>query len=173
MPNNSATLGQFLRLIETDPKSDLVFTCDGHTVRPGYHVTELKHSEIHSIDCGRKTSTWNETSVQLLDGPAAGDHSYMSASKFAGIARSSLAGIPGLEHGELFFEVSPPNMALGKWAVGAIDRTNNRTVVTLGPVRAVCKPVHRAFAAEGQERQTDRSDTCCGPRSDSRVCCAG
>jgi hypothetical protein len=38
-------------------------------VKPSYHITEVKHLKIDSVDCGASTDSWNETIVQLWESP--------------------------------------------------------------------------------------------------------
>jgi hypothetical protein len=38
-------------------------------VKPNYHITEVKHMNIDSVDCGARTDSWNETIVQLWESP--------------------------------------------------------------------------------------------------------
>ena len=51
-------------------------------VKANYHITEVKHISIDSVDCGAKTNNWNETVIQLWESPnESGKRDYMKAKK--------------------------------------------------------------------------------------------
>ncbi len=39
-------------------------------VAANYHITEVKHITVESIDCGGQADQWNETIIQLWESPA-------------------------------------------------------------------------------------------------------
>jgi len=38
-------------------------------VKANYHITEVKHVRIDSVDCGSQIDNWNETVIQLWESP--------------------------------------------------------------------------------------------------------
>ncbi len=55
-------------------------------VGANYHITEVKHIKVDSVDCGARTDTWNETIIQLWESPdELGKTDYMSTYKALGI----------------------------------------------------------------------------------------
>ncbi|MCW8981578.1 MAG: DUF6428 family protein, partial [Altibacter sp.] len=51
-------------------------------VAANYHITEVKHIAIDSVDCGAGTDAWKETIIQLWESPSeAGKTSFMSTYK--------------------------------------------------------------------------------------------
>ena len=38
-------------------------------VGANYHITEVKHIKVDSVDCGARVDNWNETIVQLWESP--------------------------------------------------------------------------------------------------------
>ncbi|MDT0555362.1 DUF6428 family protein [Patiriisocius hiemis] len=78
---------QFLRLLKTHPNKALVFEYNTQQrVQPDYHITEVKHVNIESVDCGSGTDSWQETIIQLLESPSQNENaSYMSCYKALGI----------------------------------------------------------------------------------------
>ncbi len=38
-------------------------------VGANYHITEVKHIQVDSVDCGAGTDSWNETIIQLWESP--------------------------------------------------------------------------------------------------------
>jgi len=39
----------------------------GRTIRPGYHVTEVKAGSFGTLDCGGNPDAWRETILQVED----------------------------------------------------------------------------------------------------------
>ena len=72
-----------------DPDAALGFATDTGEIGGRYHITELKLSEIRSIDCGGRESRWSEAAMQLLDGHGAG---WMAAGKVVAILKRSVTG---------------------------------------------------------------------------------
>jgi len=134
------------RLLEA-PDLPVVFEAEGTDVQRGYHITELKHAPVSSIDCGGNITEWDETKVQILDGDGGGK--FMSGSKLAGIINQSLSALPNLAIGPLKFEYAPGNGQLNLFANAQLSVKNDRININLTPDYALCKP-----AAGG----------CCGPR---------
>ena len=159
MPGTISTLEDFLNRVEAQPNSTLVFADDGEEIKPGYHVTELKSSSVRSIDCGRRQSSWDETIIQLLDGPASEAGTLMPVSKFQAIVRAGVSAMPELANSELYFEYAPKNGAMKKYSVLAIESTVERTLVTLGARKAACKPIERYLETAPVEKT---SAGCCG-----------
>lgn len=51
-------------------------------VGTNYHITEVKHLKVDSVDCGAGTDSWNETIVQLWESPEEiGKRDYMKVNK--------------------------------------------------------------------------------------------
>lgn len=146
----TTTLSSFLSSIASQPQAALVFKAEGADIRPEYHVTEVKLAHIRALDCGRGQAEWDETLVQLLDGPpatgAGGKH--MSAGKFGGITKASLDSFGESARGELFFEFAPANAAARKFAVHRVEYENDVWTVHLGAVSATCKPASRQLSAK-------------------------
>ena len=50
-------------------KSLLFEYTPGLFVGANYHITEVKHISIDSVDCGARTDAWKETIIQLWESP--------------------------------------------------------------------------------------------------------
>jgi hypothetical protein len=60
----------FLQLMDEHQDKSLLFEyVPNRFVKPNYHITEVKHLKIDSVDCGARTDSWNETVVQLWESP--------------------------------------------------------------------------------------------------------
>ena len=74
---------EFLQLLESNNDSTLLFEyAPGQLVGANYHITEVKHISVESVDCGGQTDAWNETIVQLWESPSElGKTEYMTSYK--------------------------------------------------------------------------------------------
>ncbi len=115
----------------------LVFETEQGPIGRGYHVTELKLSHIESIDCGARTDSWKETTLQLLDG--AGE-SHMVVDTFRQIATQSIERLDGLGVNPLKVEFAHGNKGMQVFAPARPEVVDGAVKVRLDPVRALCKP---------------------------------
>ena len=143
MNEKAITLKTLLEELQQQGDAALVFCAGDQSIRPRYHVTEIKCAEVQSIDCGRGAEQWTEVTVQLLDGPAAAGGEYMTAAKFSGIATAAGKLSPVTEEHRLFFEFAPGNGPLRKYRATKLERDVGRAVVQLSAETAVCKPLAR------------------------------
>ncbi len=75
-------------LTEHQDKSLLFEYSPGMLVGTNYHITEVKHITVDSVDCGAGADSWKETIIQLWESPnEIGKPDYMSTYKALGILR--------------------------------------------------------------------------------------
>ncbi|WP_378181076.1 DUF6428 family protein [Aquimarina sp. SS2-1] len=61
---------EFISLLEKHQDKSLLFEyAPGLFVGANYHITEVKHITVDSVDCGAGTDSWKETIVQLWESP--------------------------------------------------------------------------------------------------------
>ena len=169
-PLNAVDLVNTMR---TNPNLPVVFTLDDLTISQGYHITEVKHAMVDSLDCGQGTDQWSELVIQLLDGHADSDSGFMPAAKFLGILDKALPVKPQDEQATLYFEFAPRNTALQKTSVQSIDVVDGNIFVSLSGSPAVCKPYQRALESG---TASDNDAGCCGSATDTKSagpCCQG
>jgi len=79
----------FITLLAEHQGKSLVFEyAPGMLVGTNYHITEVKHLTIDSVDCGAGADSWKETIIQLWESPTElGKPNYMSAYKALGILK--------------------------------------------------------------------------------------
>lgn len=79
----------FLQLLGAHTDKSLLFSyTPGKWVGANYHITEVKHIHIDSVDCGSGTDAWNETVIQLWESPSEIEKTeYMSVYKALGILK--------------------------------------------------------------------------------------
>ncbi len=148
--------------LETLPSdAPLIFETDTGPVAGGYHVTELKHAAIKSIDCGARLSEWTEASLQVLDGRG-GDA--MTVGKFTGILSHSMRQVAGLGESPLHVEFAPKNVGMRIYQVGSPEMQDGQVVIRLTESRAQCKPAMEIFARP-------QADNCCPSGAPTPTCC--
>lgn len=78
---------EFLSLLEAHKEKSLLFEyAPNLLVGANYHITEVKHITIDSVDCGAQTDAWKETIIQLWESPKElGKTEYMTAFKATAI----------------------------------------------------------------------------------------
>ncbi|GJL99867.1 MAG: hypothetical protein DHS20C07_15470 [Methyloligella sp.] len=157
------TLNNLLNYLKTlDVTLPLIFTFEGGEIGSGYHVTEIKTSNITSIDCGGQISEWSEVAIQLLDGQGV---QHMKASKLVSILEHSLGRLTRLGDKPLYFEFAPQNIGLQLFSLEKIDVSNDRISVQLIEKRAICKPARKATGGKSKS-------SCCGEDLHETACCA-
>ena len=74
---------EFLQILESNKNTSLLFEyTSGQLVGANYHITEVKHISVDSVDCGAQTDSWNETIIQLWESPSElGKTEYMTSVK--------------------------------------------------------------------------------------------
>ncbi|WP_308915225.1 DUF6428 family protein [Jannaschia sp. LMIT008] len=106
---------------------------DGHALRAGYHVTEVKLARYASLDCGRGLHHWEEAVVEILDG-CGGDP--MTAAKLSGIVAEAVDRMPALAEAPLVVEHGTRGVM--RYGV-ALMRDVDGWTMHLQPLRATCK----------------------------------
>ncbi len=159
------TARDLLAALARDPAKPLVFTYDGATIRPGYHVTEVKTGRFTALDCGANFEAWTETFIQLWD-VTEGDRTHMTAGKFAAII-DKVAQLSPFDAGtKLTFEVSDGVQAMRLYQAAGVDADDTRITV---PARAAGCELQTARPLAGQEQETS---SCCGTATQAQACCA-
>ncbi len=156
-------LGELLDFIDTQPDLPLIFHYDGHPVKAGYHVTEVKAGQFAALDCGANPEAWAEIFVQLWD-VNEGERTHMPSGTFAKIIRKVSEHV-GLDNGaKLTFEVSDGSapMQLHRAAFPVVR--GQQTHVDLSPRPASCKPRDRWLTEQklGPVGDQNEPTTCCG-----------
>ena len=77
---------ELFKLLEQHQDKALLFEyAPNQLVGANYHITEVKHITIDSVDCGSQTDFWKETIIQLWESPKEiGKTEYMSVYKALG-----------------------------------------------------------------------------------------
>jgi hypothetical protein len=167
MQKDDISLGDLLSVLSGARDSALIFYYDGHPVKPGYHVTEVKAGQFSALDCGANPEAWTETFIQLWDIDE-GDRTHMAAGKFYSIIRKVTEHVKLDGSAKLTFEVSDGVRPMQLYCAATPVLRAGAVHVELEPRPASCKPRDRWLAEE------NRAAACCGPSaktSGKNACC--
>ncbi len=157
-------IGALLAACDAHPAAHLVFSYEGRTIRPGYHVTEVKAGQFAALDCGGNPEAWSEIFVQLWD-VQDGDRTHMMAGKFAAIIRKVSEHVALTADARLTFEVSEGVAPMQLHCASDPVLTDGVLSVGLVPRAASCKPRDRWLEEQKQ------ASACCGPSKSKQPCC--
>ncbi|WP_342361215.1 DUF6428 family protein [Terrarubrum flagellatum] len=160
--SNDLPLGALLDLFSAHAGAPLVFNYQGRSVKPGYHVTEVKAGRFEGLDCGANPEAWSEVFVQLWDVDESG-RTHMPAGKFAAIIGKVAAHTPLDPAAKLTFEVSDGVRPIALHRAASARLAGDAIHVALEPRAASCKPRDRWLEAQST------LSGCCAPRA---ACCA-
>jgi len=166
MPFNPHSL---VSTLQNNSNLPVVFSQDGQFISPGYHITEVKMSEVNSLDCGQGTDQWRELAIQLLDGNAAPSAAFMPSAKMLGILDKALDNTQIDDNTKLYFEFASGNTAVQKSTVESIEIIDGAIAITLVGTTAQCKPYQRALS--NGTASADGGGCCTSVQSTSRSCC--
>jgi hypothetical protein len=162
---NDITIGDLLEALAAHGSKPLVFEYDGCSVKPGYHVTEVKAGQFSALDCGANPEQWTEIFIQLWD-VHEGKRTHMPAGKFAAIIRKVTEHVPLDPTARLTFEVSDGVRPMQLYRASIPDERDGAVLVTLFPRPASCKPRDRWLEKQDQSAASG----CCGS-SREQPCC--
>ncbi|HEX7790820.1 MAG TPA: DUF6428 family protein [Afipia sp.] len=158
------SIGALLAACDAAPALPLVFAYGGHSIRPGYHVTEVKAGAFSALDCGGNPEAWSEIFVQLWD-IVEGDRTHMTAGKFAAIIRKVSDHVALDTNARLTFEVSDGVAPMQLHCADTPRLEGDNLTVALAPRPASCKPRDRWLEAQ------NKASACCAPVSSKNACC--
>jgi hypothetical protein len=160
------SIGELLDFLQDHKDKPLVFTYDGRTVKPGYHVTEVKAGVFSALDYGANPESWTEIFIQLWDIDE-GERTHMPSGKFVAIIRKVTEHVSLDVGAKLTFEVSDGIAPMQLHQASRPSIENGEVQVELSARPASCKPRDRWLAERAKA-----SASCCGSsQSDSQSCC--
>ncbi|MGV1985662.1 DUF6428 family protein [Agrobacterium sp. 22-221-1] len=162
--SSDINLGFLFDTLAKTPNLPLIFLYDGGTVKPGYHVTEVKAGQFSALDCGANPEAWAEIFVQLWD-IEEGERTHMLSSKFVTIIRKVSEHVQLDGSARLTFEVSDGVRPLQLYCAASPTVWEGAVYISLEPRPASCKPRDRWLT----ERSISTSSSCCA--STAGVCC--
>lgn len=142
-------------------------------VGANYHITEVKHLKVDSVDCGSQTDSWNETIVQLWESPLESSKTkHMPAIKALGILKKVGEMKPYDLDAELKFEYSNTSFHTAQLFVNDFKTEDNTLIFQLGVKKTACKAKELCGVPETivntLEKVKETAEACCSPASN---CC--
>jgi Family of unknown function (DUF6428) len=154
------TLERFLGFLAAHEDKPLVFNTDGHAIKPGYHVTEVKAAHFDAMDCEANPESWEEMFVQLWDVGEQGEH--MQAAKFSAIIQKVSEHVKLDRAAKLTFELSDGTRPIQLYRAVPPEILDNAIHVSLSAQPASCKP---------RDRWLKTQSACCSPSTQAQACC--
>lgn len=154
----------FTILQENQDKSLLFEYTPNRLVGTNYHITEVKHTTIDSVDCGAKTDSWNETIIQLWESPKdKGKQEYMNSNKALNILNFVGKMKPFNMDSEIKFEYSNNSFHTAQLFVNDFEIKENSLLIKLAVQKTACKAEDVCIVDEKEP-----AEACCEPVND---CC--
>ena len=156
-------------LKEHQDKSLLFEYAPNHFVGANYHITEVKHITVDSVDCGAKTDAWKETVIQLWESPSElGKRDFMKVSKALSILDRVGKIKPYFSTAEVRFEYSSDTFHTAQLFVNHFEIRDDNLILKLAVEKTDCKAKtvcceQETVAATKQERELccSSDDNCC------------
>lgn len=154
---------EFLSLLETNKEKALLFEyAPNLLVGANYHITEVKHLSIDSVDCGAQKDAWKETIIQLWESPnELGKTEYMTAFKALAILNKVAKMKSFVLESEAKIEYSNATFHTAQLFINDYVINNNNLIIKLAIEKTDCK----AKELCGVPEPIEETATCCSPSS--------
>lgn len=154
---------QFLLLLSEHQSKSLLFEyAPKKLVAANYHITEIKHITVDSVDCGAQTDSWKETIIQLWESPSEiGKTEFMSSYKALGILKKVGTIKPYDLESEVKFEYSNPSFHTAQLFVNDFEIQGNQLILQLAVEKTDCKA--KDLCGVPESVSTSENEPCCSP----------
>jgi len=155
---------EFLSLLKEHQNKSLLFEYkNGALVGANYHITEVKHITIDSVDCGAGTDFWKETVIQLWESSKEIEKpEYMSVYKALSIL-NKVDRMKSMDpEAEVKFEYSNPNFHTAQLFVNDFEIIYDRLVVKLAVEKTDCKAKETCGVLD---KANQEAEACCSSNS--------
>ncbi|TBN01870.1 hypothetical protein EYD45_12635 [Hyunsoonleella flava] len=162
---------ELLSLLEQHKHKSLLFEYSPEAfVGTNYHITEVKHITVDSIDCGAQTDSWKETIIQLWESPIEkGKAQYMSGLKALGILNKVGKMKPYTMDAEVKFEYSNATFHTAQLFVNDFEIQGNNLIFKLAVEKTDCKAKTLCGVPDSvvavAEKAVENLESCCSPSS--------
>lgn len=134
-------------------------------VGSNYHITEVKHLKIDSVDCGSQSDSWNETVVQLWESPIESSVKYPMNSYKALKILTRVAEIKPYDlESEVKFEYGNSKFHTAQLFVNGFEIQTNKLIIKLAHTKTDCKAKELCGIPELAVAVSEES-TCCSSES--------
>jgi uncharacterized protein DUF6428 len=135
-------------------------------VGANYHITEVKHVSIDSVDCGSGTDAWYETIIQLWESPEElGKTEYMTTYKALSILNKVGKMKPFALVAVVKFEYANATFHTAQLFVNDYEIRDKKLIFKLAVEKTDCKAKDVCGIPEAVE---ELSEACCSPNG---ACC--
>jgi hypothetical protein len=162
---------ELFTVLEQHQNKQLLFEyAPNNFVGANYHITEVKHIAVDSVDCGAQTDSWKETIVQLWESPLErGKTEFMSVKKALEILKKVGEMKPYVLDAEIKFEYSNNTFHTAQLFVDDYQIRDHKIVITLAIEKTDCKAKELcgvpASVVDMAEKVADKAQACCTPES--------
>jgi hypothetical protein len=154
-----------LLLKEHTDKSLLFEYTPGQLVGANYHITEVKHLQIESVDCGANSDNWNETLIQLWESPSEiGKTEYMTVYKALSILNKVGRMRAYDMDSEVKFEYGNSLFHTTQLFVDDFEIRGSKLLLKLAVTKTDCKAKETCGIPETVEANS-ANEICCSPGS--------
>lgn len=155
---------EFFNLLEEHKDKSLLFEyAPNLLVGANYHITEVKHISVDSVDCGAQTDTWKETIIQLWESPnELGKTEFMTVFKALEILKKVGTMKSYTLDSELKLEYSNSNFHTAQLFVNDFEIQGNNLIVKLAIEKTDCKAKELCGVPE---KKVEKVESCCAPSS--------
>lgn len=156
---------ELFKLLEQNQDKALLFEyAPKQLVGANYHITEVKHLTIDSVDCGSQTDFWKETIIQLWESPKEiGKTEYMSVYKALAILKKVGKMKPYSLDSEVKFEYSNALFHTAQLFVNDYEIIGQNLIVKLAIEKTDCKAKETCGVAEVTTSEASKLEPCCSP----------
>lgn len=156
---------EFLDLLKQHKDKTLLFEyAPNLLVGANYHITEVKHITVDSVDCGAATDHWRETVIQLWESPEEiGKTEYMSTYKALSILNKVGTMKPYIMESEVKIEYGNPLFHTAQLFVNDFEIHNSQLRFKLAVAPTDCKAKETCGVAEPAMAQDQQGG--CAPGS--------
>jgi len=137
-------------------------------VGANYHITEVKHIKIDSVDCGASEDSWNETIIQLWESPSdLGQTEFMTSYKALGIL-NKVGKMKAYDlDAEVKFEYSNALFHTAQLFVNDSEIQNGNLLISLAVEKTDCKAKDTCGVPETSNTVAavvaETAEACCSP----------
>ncbi|WP_290696574.1 DUF6428 family protein [Lacinutrix sp.] len=158
------TTQDFLSLIAEHQDKALLFEyAPKKYAGTNYHITEVKHITVDSVDCGGQVDAWKETIIQLWESPLdILNTKYMSAYKALAILKKVGTMKPYTLDAEVKFEYSNSTFHTAQLFVNDFVIQDQNLIIKLGIEKTACKALDICGIVDEVK---DKVESCCTPDS--------
>jgi hypothetical protein len=161
---------ELFNLLETNKDKSLLFEyAPNLLVAANYHITEVKHLTIDSVDCGANHDAWKETIIQLWESPnELGKTEFMTVDKALSILTKVGEMKPYALDAEVKFEYSNATFHTAQLFVNDFEIKGNKLIFKLAIEKTDCKAKEECGVPEELETVNVNEEPCCSPNGN---CC--